>query len=190
MRIFDSPDMQITPEQGQFMAMLTRLIEAKTYLEVGVFTGYSLLSVMSALPNDGQAVALDKDQEALAMAKRYVEEAGLTDLADFRTGPAMESLQGVIADYGFQAFDIAFIDADKRKYQDYFEVLMKLVRPGGLILIDNVLWYGKVCKEDVDDKVTNSLRQLNANLLEDPRIDFCIVPVGDGISMCRIKESM
>ena len=182
---FTASRMQITPEQGQFMAMLVKLIGAKNYLEIGVFTGYSLISTALALPPEGMAVGLDRDPRALDVARQFVEQAGLSCQIDIREGPAMASLDDVREEYGEGQFDLVFIDADKRGYKEYYERALDLVHPGGLVLIDNVLWYGKVADESVVDKQTQALRQLNADLFQDDRIDLSIVPIGDGIAMCR-----
>lgn len=180
--------MQISPEQGQFMAMLVPLLGATRYIEVGVFTGYSSLAVAMALPSDGRVVALDRDPVSMEVAKRYWQQAGVEDMVDARLGPGQETIRAVLEEYGPDAFDYAFVDADKRGYRDYYEVLLQLVRPGGLIAIDNVLWYGKVADRSVDDKATLAIRELNDFLLTDDRIDFNIVPIGDGIAMCRRRS--
>lgn len=182
---FTASQMQITPEQGQFMAMLVKLMGVQKYLEIGVFTGYSLISTALALPPGGKAVGLDRDPRALAVARQFVHQAGVLSQVDIREGPAMESLDRVREDYGQGQFDLVFIDADKRGYKEYYERTLELVHPGGLILVDNVLWYGKVADESVVDKQTQALRQLNADLFQDDRIDLSIVPIGDGIAMCR-----
>ncbi|GBF94855.1 caffeoyl- O-methyltransferase [Raphidocelis subcapitata] len=177
--------MQISPEQGQFMGLLTELLGVRRALEVGVFTGYSSLAVAMALPPDGRLVALDKDAKSMEVARRYWREAGVGHKVDSRLAPADESLAALLAEHGPGSFDFAFIDADKRAYPRYFEACLQLVRPGGLIAVDNVLFYGKVADEQVQDKATVALREFNSSVLSDPRVSLSIVPVGDGMALCR-----
>ena len=175
--------MQIAPEQGQFMALLVQLIGAKRTLEVGVFTGYSSLVVAQALPDDGQIIACDVDAEATAIAQRYWQAAGVADKIDLRLAPAVETLDGLIAEGQAGRFDFAFIDADKRNYPRYFEQCLTLLRPGGLIAVDNVLWAGRVTETDSEDKRTQAIRAFNAALHEDERVSLSLVPVADGLTL-------
>jgi predicted O-methyltransferase YrrM len=175
--------MQITAEQGAFMAFLAKLIGAKSYLEIGVFTGYSSLVMAQALPADGQVVALDISEEFTAVGKPYWARAGVAHKIDLRIQPATKSLGDLIA--AGRVFDMAFIDADKPSYDAYYEACLSLVRPGGLIAIDNVLWSGKVADPAVQDESTNALRALNAKIHGDARVDRVLAPLGDGLYLVR-----
>ncbi|MNS70934.1 putative O-methyltransferase [compost metagenome] len=177
--------MQIAPEQGQFMAMLVTLLGARRTLEVGVFTGYSSLAVALALPHDGRVVALDISEEWTRVGRRYWQAAGVADKVDLRVGPAAESLQALVAEGCAGTFDFAFIDADKERYDTYYELALQLVRPGGLIAIDNVLWGGSVADPADQDADTRALRALNEKLHGDTRIDLAMVPIGDGLTLAR-----
>lgn len=177
--------MQIAPEQGQFMAMLVTLLGARRTLEVGVFTGYSSLAVALALPSDGCVVALDISEEWTNVGRRHWQAAGVADKVDLRVGPAAESLQSLVAEGGAGTFDFAFIDADKERYDTYYELALQLVRPGGLIAIDNVLWGGSVADPADQDADTRALRALNEKLHGDTRIDLAMVPIGDGLTLAR-----
>ncbi|MFN3431379.1 MAG: class I SAM-dependent methyltransferase [Candidatus Sericytochromatia bacterium] len=177
--------MQIAPEQGQFMAMLVKLLGARRTLEIGVFTGYSSLAVALALPHDGRVVALDISEEWTRVGRRYWQAAGVADKVDLRVGPAAESLEALVAEGRTSEFDFAFIDADKERYDTYYELALKLVRPGGVIAIDNVLWGGAVADPDDQDADTRALRALNEKLHGDTRIDLAMVPIGDGLTLAR-----
>ncbi len=177
--------MQIAPEQGAFLAMLVRLIGARQVLEVGSFTGYSALSMALALPQDGRIVACDVSEEYTGKARGYWQEAGVADKIDLHIAPAAETLAGLIADGHTGAFDFAFIDADKTGYDAYYEHCLILLRPGGLIAIDNVLWSGKVADEAATDEDTSALRALNAKVHTDVRVDHCLVPLADGVMLAR-----
>lgn len=179
--------MQIAPEQAQLMALLTLTLNARRTLEIGVFTGYSTLAVARALPEDGKVVALDIDEEATAVARRYWEQAGIADRIDLRIGPALDSLAALEREAGQNQFDFAFIDADKHNYQAYFGYCVNLVRPGGLIAVDNVLWLGLVANPSADDETTEALRAFNARLREDPRVDYAIIPIADGLTLARVR---
>jgi caffeoyl-CoA O-methyltransferase len=174
--------MQISPEQGQFMALLVRLIGARRYLEVGTFTGYSALAVALALPKDGRVVACDVSREWTAIGERYWREAGVASKIELRLAPAIETLDALIAAKA-PAFDFAFIDADKENYDAYYERALKLVRRGGLIAIDNVLWSGSVINPAKRDADTTAIRALNTKLLKDERIDLSLLPIGDGLTL-------
>ena len=178
-------NMQISPEQGQFMALLVELTGARKCLEVGTFTGYSTLSVALALPEDGQIVACDISEEFTSRAKPYWQKAGVAGKIDLRLGPALETLDALIADGESGAFDFAFIDADKVNYQGYFQRALDLIRRGGLILVDNVLWSGAVVDPARDDEDTEAIRAFNQACAGDPRISLSLVPIGDGLTLAR-----
>ncbi|HEY9670656.1 MAG TPA: class I SAM-dependent methyltransferase [Waterburya sp.] len=175
--------MQIAPEQGQFMALLVQLIGATKTLEVGVFTGYSSLCVALALPPNGKIVACDVSEEYTTIARRYWESAGVADKIDLRLAPALDTLDELLAAGQAGTFDFAFIDADKRNYQGYYERSLQLVRPGGLIAIDNVLWAGRVVDSQVQDNQTNSIRAFNEKLYEDERVTLSLIPIADGLTL-------
>jgi caffeoyl-CoA O-methyltransferase len=179
--------MQISPEQGQFMALLVQLLAAKKTLEVGVFTGYSSLSVALALPPEGKIVACDVSAEFTAIARRYWQAAGVADKIDLHLAPAINTLDQLLADGQAGTFDFAFIDADKSNYDLYYERALQLIRPGGLITIDNVLWDGKVADSLVQDEDTQAIRALNQKMFHDQRIVFSLLPVGDGLSLALKK---
>lgn len=176
--------MQIAPEQGQFMAMLVRLIGARRTIEVGVFTGYSALSVALALPDEGRVVACDINPEYTNLALGYWQKAGVAHKIDLRIAPAQETLDTLIAQGEAGNFDFAFIDADKTAYDVYYERCLTLIRPGGLIAVDNVLWNGLVAQPATDDD-TAALQAFNRKLLGDERVDLSMVPVGDGLTLAR-----
>ncbi|MGB3571347.1 MAG: class I SAM-dependent methyltransferase [Phormidesmis sp.] len=173
--------MQIAPEQGQFMALLVQLMGAKKTLEVGVFTGYSALAVAIALPEEGRVVACDVDEEALAIAREYWEKANVTHKIDLRIAPAIDTLDALVASGESGTFDFAFIDADKSNYDSYYERSLQLLRPGGLIAVDNTLWYGRVADPDVQDNRTKCIRALNEKVRDDERVTMSLLPVGDGL---------
>ncbi|MEH2178307.1 O-methyltransferase [Nostoc sp.] len=175
--------MQISPEQGQLMRLLVQLIGAKKTLEVGVFTGYSSLSVALALPTDGKIIACDVSEEFTAIARRYWLEAGVADKIDLRLAPALETLDRLLATGQAETFDFAFIDADKENYDGYYERSLQLVRPGGLIAIDNVLWSGQVADEQNQNQSTQAIRALNEKLHHDERVTLSLVPIGDGLTL-------
>ncbi len=177
--------MQISPEQGQFMQMLVKLIGAKNALEIGTFTGYSALAVASALPEDGKLVACDISERFTAVGRPYWEEANVADKIDLRIGPAVDSLDALLAEGQEANFDFAFIDADKTNYANYYERCLKLVRPGGLIAIDNVLWDGSVANPADKSPDTQAIRALNTSLKNDERVDISLVPIGDGLTLAR-----
>jgi predicted O-methyltransferase YrrM len=175
--------MQIAPEQGQFMALLVQLLGAKRTLEVGVFTGYSSLVVALALPQDGQMIACDVDAEATAIAQRYWTAAGVADKIDLRLAPAAETLDQLIASGQSGNFDFAFIDADKRNYPRYYEQCLTLLRPGGLVAIDNVLWSGRVVEAEPEDKRTQAIQAFNTLLHQDQRVSLSLLPLADGLTL-------
>lgn len=175
--------MQIAPEQGQLMALLVQLMGAKRTLEIGVFTGYSALAVALALPADGCLIACDTSEECTAIARRYWQKAGVAHKIDLRLAPALETLDRLLAEGQANRFDFAFIDADKSNYDAYYERSLQLVRVGGLIAIDNVLWYGRVADPDIQDRRTTRLRELNRKLHRDPRVAISLIPIGDGLTL-------
>jgi predicted O-methyltransferase YrrM len=175
--------MQISPEQGQFMALLVKLIGAKKTLEIGVFTGYSSLVVALALPADGKIVACDVSEEYTSVARRYWQQAGVADKIDLHIAPALETLDKLLTAGEAGSFDFAFIDADKGNYDNYYERCLELIRPGGLIAIDNVLWSGKVAETEIQDNQTNKIRALNRKLHQDSRITLSLVPIADGLTL-------
>ncbi len=179
--------MQIAPEQGQFMALLVQLIGAKKTLEIGVFTGYSSLAVALALPPEGRVVACDVSEEFTAIARRYWQAAGVADKIDLHIAPAMETLDQLLAAGEAETFDFAFIDADKSNYDGYYERSLQLVRSGGLIVIDNVLWSGRVADTEVQDNRTTKIRALNEKLHQDERINLSLVPIADGLTLAHKK---
>lgn len=180
-----SAGMQIPPDQGQLMALLVRLIGAVRCIEVGVFTGYSSLAVALALPEDGKIIACDVNDEYTQVARRYWMEAGVEDKIELHLRPATETLDELLANGQAGGFDFAFIDADKSNYDDYYERALQLVRPNGLILIDNVLWHGRIIDDSLQDADTLALRALNRKLRTDDRIDLALAPIGDGVTICR-----
>lgn len=175
--------MQIAPEQGQFMGLLAELMGARRYLEVGVFTGYSGLAVALALPPDGRVVACDVSAEWTAVARRYWSRAGVAGKFDLRLAPALDTLDALLADGQAGSFDFAFIDADKINYWEYFQRAYALVRPGGLIAVDNTLWSGRVADPENRDPDTEHLRDFNRRLHQDRRVRLCLVPIGDGLTL-------
>jgi caffeoyl-CoA O-methyltransferase len=177
--------MQISPEQGQFMQLLVQLLGARRTLEVGVFTGYSSLAVALALPADGRLVACDVSEEWTSIARRYWTEAGVADRIQLHLGPATNTLDRLLTEGGAGTFDFAFIDADKVNYDAYYERALQLLRPGGLIGIDNVLWGGKVADESVQDEDTRAIRALNEKLRDDKRVSLSMLPIGDGLTLAR-----
>jgi predicted O-methyltransferase YrrM len=177
--------MQISPEQGQFMALLARLAGAKRCLEIGVFTGYSSLAVALALPEDGRIVACDVSEEWTAVARRYWAAAGMDHKIDLRVAPALQTLDALVADGQSGRFDFAFIDADKERYLEYYERVLRLLRPGGLVAVDNTLWSGRVADPEVADVDTVALRHFNECLHRDERVDLSLVPIGDGLTLAR-----
>jgi predicted O-methyltransferase YrrM len=177
--------MQIAPDQGQFMALLARLVGARRCLEIGTFTGYSALALALALPPEGRIIACDINPDTTAIARRYWQEAGVAGKIELRLGPALETLDRLIAAGQEGGFDLVFIDADKENYDGYYERALRLLRPGGLIIIDNVLWGGWVADLRRKDPETAALRALNAKLRGDERIDLSLLPLADGIALAR-----
>ncbi len=177
--------MQISPEQGQFMAFLARLIGAKRIIEVGVFTGYSSYALASALPPDGELIACDVNEEWTSIARRYWKEGGLESKIKLHLAPAIETMEQLLKDGQKGAFDFVFIDADKENYENYYEKSLELIRAGGIIAIDNVLWGGKVTDAKVTDTATEAIRRFNKKLYEDERINLSLIPIADGLTLAH-----
>jgi predicted O-methyltransferase YrrM len=178
-------DMQIAPEQGALMALLVGLIGARRCIELGTFTGYSSLAVALALPADGEIVCCDVSEEWTSVARRYWSEAGVADRVDLRLGPALETLDDLIAGGASGTFDFAFIDASKREYPDYHERILRLLRQGGLAVYDNVFWDGDVLDESKTDPDTLGVRRLNDRLMADERVSISMIPVADGLTLVQ-----
>jgi O-methyltransferase len=178
-------NMQIAPEQGQFLQLLVRLGGLRRCLEIGTFTGYSSLALALALPADGEIIACDLSEEWTAVARRYWREAGVQERIDLRLGPAADTLRTLIEAGEAGRFDFAFIDADKTGYRTYYELCLQLLRPGGLIAVDNTLWHGKVADPSVTDGDTVAIREFNKALQSDERVDLSLVPIGDGVTLAR-----
>lgn len=181
--------MQIAPEQGQFMALLIKIAGARKVLEIGTYTGYSALAMAMALPADGEIIACDVSPEWTAVAARYWAEAGVAGRIDLRLAPALETTASLLDAGEGLTFDFAFIDADKERYGDYYEAALKLLRPGGLIAVDNTLWNGRVAEEVARDADTLAIRAFNEQLKSDPHIDLSHVPIGDGLTLARKRDS-
>jgi len=177
--------MQIAPEQAQLMAILVRLMQARRCIEVGVFTGYSSLAVASALPEDGELLACDVSEEWCAIARRYWQKAGVDRKIRLVLAPALQTLERELGAGKAGTYDFAFIDADKTAYRDYYERCLALLRAGGLIAVDNTLWSGRVADPGVRDADTEALREFNASVARDERVDLCLVPIADGLTLLR-----
>jgi predicted O-methyltransferase YrrM len=179
--------MQISPEQGAFMALLVRVMGARRCLEVGTFTGYSSTAVALALPPDGRVLCCDVSREWTDIAREAWADAGVADRVELRLGPALDTLDALLADGEAGTFDFGFIDADKPNYDGYVERALRLVRAGGLIAIDNTLWDGRVADPSVQDESTQAIRALNEKLSTDERVDVALTPVGDGLTLLRVR---
>lgn len=177
--------MQTAPEQGQFIGFLTELIGARLCLELGTFTGYSALWIAAALPADGRLICVDINAETTALAERYWREAGLADRIQLRLGPAREILAALEREYRPGSFDLVYIDADKTEQDQYYESALHLLRRGGLILIDNVFWSGRVADPAFHNRSTRAIRDLNRKLRDDQRISLSLLPIGDGLTLAR-----
>lgn len=175
--------MQIAPDQGQFMALLVKLLGAKKTLDIGVFTGYSSLVVALALPESGTVIACDRDPQCTEIARRYWELAGVAHKIDLRLAPALDTLDQLIADGETGSFDFAFIDADKSNYSNYYERALTLLRPGGIVAIDNVLWFGSVVDPEDTDKRTVAIREFNQKLHQDNRVEISMLAIADGLTL-------
>ena len=177
--------MQITPEQGAFMRMLTGLLGARRVIEIGVYTGYSSISMALGMPADGRITACDTSAEWTEIARRYWREAGVDDKIDLHLRPALETLDALLADGAAGTYDFAFIDADKTNYDNYYERCIRLLRSGGMIGIDNVLWGGHVVDASDTDESTEAIRALNRKIHGDERVEVCMLPIGDGLTLAR-----
>ncbi len=179
----DDSGMQLSPEQGQFLGMIARMIGVRRAIEVGVFTGLSSLHVALAMPPEGRLVACDVNAETTAIARRYWAEAGVASKIDLRIGPAADTLDALLRQDGEGSYDFAFVDADKTNYRQYHERVLKLLRPGGLAAYDNVIWHGRVLDESAQDADTRAIRDFNAGLHLDDRVWLSLVPIGDGVTL-------
>lgn len=184
----DSAAMQISPEQGQFMGLLIELMQAKSVLEIGTFTGYSALCMALALPQNGRLITCDHDHRWIEMAQTHWQQDQVAHKIQFKLGSALKSLDELIEAAEENAFDFAFIDADKGRYDQYYEYCLRLVRPGGLIVLDNVLWGGAVADPNDQDEATLSIRKINSKLKADSRIKLSMIPIGDGLSLALKKQ--
>ena len=180
----ENANMQISPEQGQFMGLLVKLLGAKQTIDLGVYTGYSSLCIGLALPSDGRVIACDINREWTDIARRYWRKAGVEDKIELRLAPAQQTLEDLL-EQGVDIFDFAFIDADKKNYDMYYEYCLQLIRPGGLIAIDNVLWDGAVADAAINDADTVAIRNLNQKIHTDSRVEISLVPIADGLALVR-----
>lgn len=179
------PGMQIGPNQGQFMALLVEIMGARRILEIGTFTGYSAMWLASAMPEGGKLIACDINEETTAIAKRYWQEAGLDDRIELRLGPAIQTLEGLASETEKLPFDLCFIDADKTGYDAYYEKVLPMTRPGGVILFDNMLSHGRVIDASNNEENVVAIRAMNEKLIRDERVSVTLAPVGDGLSIAR-----
>lgn len=177
--------MQIAPEQGQFMVFMVKLLGVRKIVEVGVFTGYSSLSMAMSMPDDGELVACDVNEEWTAMAREYWEKAGVAHKISLRLAPAKNTLEALLDEGQGESFDLAFIDADKAAYNDYYELCLQLLRKGGVIMLDNMLWGGSVADPDDDTEDAVAIRAMNDRIQRDQRVDMCLLPLADGLTMVR-----
>jgi predicted O-methyltransferase YrrM len=180
-------NMQIAPEEGAFLAMLVRLLPARRILEVGTFTGYSSTAMALAQPDDGHVTCCDVSREWTDIARRAWTDAGVADRMELRLGPAVDTLDELLGAGQAGSYDMAFIDADKASYDAYYERSLQLVRSGGVIAIDNVLWSGRVADPSADDEDTVAIRALNAKIAADERVDVVMMPIADGVTLARIR---
>jgi predicted O-methyltransferase YrrM len=180
----ENANMQISPEQGQFMGLLVRMLGARRTLDIGVYTGYSSLCIGLALPRDGRVIACDVNRQWTDMARRYWRKAGVEGKIELHLGPAQQTLE-ILLEREVDTFDFAFIDADKINYDVYYEYCLQLIRPGGLLAIDNVLWKGAVADAAVNDDDTVAIRKLNRKIHADPRVEISLVPIADGLTLAR-----
>lgn len=178
-------NMQISPEQGAFMAMLVTLTGARRIVEVGTFTGYSSVCMARALPDDGRLIAMDASEEWTAVAREYWRRAGVDQRIELRLGDARALLSELLEQGGEATIDMMFVDADKESYPEYFELGLSALKPGGLLLFDNVLWNGYVADDSHREATTTAIRELNRKVKQDPRVEMCMLPIGDGLTMVR-----
>jgi len=179
--------MRSSTEQMQLLALMAKLIDARRVIEVGVFTGYGTLALAAALPPQGCVVAFDIAKEFPAIGRSYWEQAGVAEKIDLRIGPAVDGLNRLLQEAGPDSFDLAYIDADKVNYDEYYEACLRLVRAGGLLALDNVLWFGRVADPAADDPDTRALKALNAKIARDARVEIAMVPIGDGVTFVLKK---
>jgi predicted O-methyltransferase YrrM len=184
-RLGDISIMQVAPEQGAFLTWLTRALEVRHAVEVGTFTGYSALCIARGLAEGGRLIACDISEEWTSIGRRYWERAGVARKIDLRLAPAIETLRALPES---PLLDLAFIDADKSGYPDYYEAILERLRAGGVILVDNVLWSGRVADPDVHDENTDAIRRFNAGVASDPRVDCVMLPLADGLTLLRKRE--
>lgn len=180
--------MQSSPESAALLALLVRLTGARRIVEVGTFTGYSSTAMALAMPDDGRIVCCDVSEEWTNRAREAWAAAGVADRVTLRLGPAVETLDAMLAGGEENAYDLAFIDADKANYATYYERALRLLRPGGLVAIDNVLWSGRVADPSVSDESTVAIRELNARIAADERVDLVMVPIADGVTLARLRD--
>jgi predicted O-methyltransferase YrrM len=178
-------DMQISPEQGQFMAFLIRLTGARRAIEIGTYTGYSALCVALAMPKGSRMVTCDRRPGWPRVGQPFWREAGVDDIIDLRIGKALDTLNAMIAAGESGSYDFAFIDGDKKNYVNYYEQCLILLRPGGVIAIDNMLWSGRLVNDALDDPASNAIRALNIRIRDDSRVDSSLLPIGDGLALVR-----
>jgi len=174
---------EIAPEQGQFLALLVQLMGARQIIEIGVFAGYSALWTALALPEDGRIIACEISEQYTSIARRYWKEAGVDNRIGLRIGPALNTLRGLLSGGQQGRFDLVFIDADKTNYEGYYECALELLRSGGLIAVDNVLWSGRVLDAQSTEPDTLAVRAFNQKLLSDTRVSLSMVPIGDGLTL-------
>jgi predicted O-methyltransferase YrrM len=184
----DAAGMQISPDQGAIMAMLVRIAGARRCIEAGTFTGYSALAGALALPDDGQVIACDVSKKWTDLAREHWALAGVAHKIDLRLAPALETMDALLAAGAAGSFDFAFLDAEKTEYDSYYERVLHLLRPGGLVAVDNVLWSGRVADPADGDSSTRALRALNQKIYDDGRVDICMVPVADGVTLARKRN--
>lgn len=177
--------MQISPEQGQFLYLLIKMLGARNIIEVGTFTGYSALNMARALPNDGRLICCDVSEEWTSIARKYWKQAEQDHKIDLKLAPAAETLKNLLNKSKQRTFDFAFIDADKENYDTYYELCLKLMRPGGVIAFDNMLWSGSVADKGNHSETTVALKKLNRKLHDDQRVELSLLPVGDGFTLVR-----
>lgn len=180
----EGAQMQISHEQARFMTVLLKSLNARRTIEVGVYTGYSTLITAQALPPDGIVIACDISEEWTAVAKRYWAQAAVANRIDLRLAPAQQTMEALLADGDAATFDFVFIDADKTGYDTYYELALKLLRPGGMVALDNALWDGSVVDDAVQDEDTVAIRALNDKIAKDSRVTSYLAPVGDGVYLC------
>ena len=180
-------NMQIAPEQGQFFSLLIKALRVVNAIEIGVFTGYSSLAIALALPENGKLIACDTNEETTKVAQEYWRKANVEHKVDLHIGPAIDTLDKLLLNAQANSFDFGFIDAHKPEYIEYYERLLKLIRPGGIIAIDNVLWSGHVANRDIQDEDTIAIREFNQHLHDDDRVDISLLPIADGITLALKK---